>query len=185
MGTKKTLAGAKHKIQDIRKEYYWEKIRQHGAQYPTFHWPSVELLLSFIHTYDIMYTHFAKRFAKYGLSPATFNTLMILSRGEGKAYKQNDLSKLLFVSRANITGLVDSLVRQGLVKREPDLNDRRVCLLEMTEKGEALLEQILPSHYEEIKQVVRSINAKDKRTITAGFAKMLSSVVTEEPKGRK
>ncbi len=182
MGRK--TAGAGPQNEDLRKNYYWEKIRHYGKRYPTFHWPSVELLLSLIHAYDVLYTHFEKRFAELGLSPSGFNILMILSRSDGKAYKQNELSKLLFVSRANMTGLMDSLIRQGLVTRETDPSDRRVCLSKITPRGEALIERMLPSHYQEMARVVSGIGSDDKRTMIAGFSKMLTSVVPKTKKIR-
>ena len=65
---------------------------------------------------------------------------MILSRSQSKACKQNEISQLMLVSRANITGLVDSLVRQGLVERTNDPHDRRVNMVKILPKGEKLLE---------------------------------------------
>jgi MarR family 2-MHQ and catechol resistance regulon transcriptional repressor len=147
---------------DLRTQYYWDRTKRYGERYREFHWPSVALLLNLIHTYDVMATHFAKRIAKYGLSISAFNVLMILSRSDEKGMKQNELSHLMLVSRANITGLIDSLVRQNLVSREQDDRDRRVCIARITPQGAQLLESLLPSHYAEIARIARGVNAREK-----------------------
>ena len=45
----------------------------------------------------------------------------------------------MLVSRANITGLVDSLFRKGLVERINDPHDRRVNMIKILPKGEKLV----------------------------------------------
>lgn len=59
-----------------------------------------------------------------------------------------ELAELLGVDPPNLTTLVDSLERSGLVKRQAHATDRRVKLVEATSKGAALAqkaEEILDS----------------------------------------
>ncbi len=48
------------------------------------------------------------------------------------------LSRRLYVTPANITGIVDRLVKRGLVKRVSKEGDRRIVLVALTESGEEL-----------------------------------------------
>ena len=137
----------------IRSEYYWDKFRKKGNIYREFHRPSVELLLNIIYTYDVVSTHFSKRIAAHGLSSSTFNVLTILTREENSDVKQQELSRLLLVSRANVTGLVESLVKMGLVERMLHEDDRRARIIRVTDKGRSLVEKILPGHYKEIERI--------------------------------
>jgi MarR family 2-MHQ and catechol resistance regulon transcriptional repressor len=168
---------------DLRTQYYWDRTRRYGERYREFHWPSVALLLNLIHTYDVVATHFAKRVAKFGLSISAFNVLMILSRSDEKGMKQNELSHLMLVSRANITGLIDSLVRQGLVSREQDATDRRVCIARITPQGAQLLESLLPSHYAEIARIAGAVNARGKAEMNR-LLDQLRTAVDDEDGGR-
>src|SRR3989338_4828173 len=120
-------------MKDFRAEYYWNLTRIAGAKYKEFHWPSTEFTLNLVHTYDVLSSHLMKLISPYGLSPSTFNILAILYYDKDTGYKQQDLSKFLLVSRANITGLIDSLVRKKLVKRIHNKNDRRICIAQITE----------------------------------------------------
>jgi len=53
-----------------------------------------------------------------------------------------DLSRNLYVTPANITGVIDRLENKGLVERIRQQADRRVALITLTEKGEDLSEQL-------------------------------------------
>src|SRR5476649_1296133 len=131
---------------DHRGEYYWSQVKKHSSQYPSFDWPSAEMFLNLVYTYDVVSSHMAAKVTPYGITKAGFSVLMILSRSQSKACKQNEISQLLLVSRANITGLVDSLARQGLVERTNDPHDRRVNMVKILSKGEKLLEDLLPGY---------------------------------------
>ncbi|HNV87098.1 MAG TPA: MarR family transcriptional regulator [Candidatus Omnitrophota bacterium] len=171
-------------LQDGKMRYYWDRVRHHGARYAKFHWPSVEVILNLVYTYDVALNHFAKRMSKIGLSPSAFNVLMILSRHDEKSCKQRDLSKLMLVSRANITGLVDSLAKRGLISRAPDKTDRRVCIVRMAKKGERLLEQFLPSHYEEMRRILSNLTPAEEKTLTALLSKLRSLFWQQKKEGR-
>lgn len=161
---------------DQRSEYYWSQVRKFGAKYQKFDWPSVEVLLNLIYTYDRVSVHFSKLMRDYGLSLPVFNILMILSRSERKGLKQQEISKLLLVSRANVTGLMNGLLQKGLVKRMPNKKDRRAWLVSLTPKGESLLETYLPEHYAEIYRIFRSFNAKEKMHLSQLMSKLRSFI---------
>jgi DNA-binding MarR family transcriptional regulator len=90
---------------------------------------------------------------------------MILSRSLSKACKQNEISQLMLVSRANITGLVDSLVRLGLVERTNDPHDRRVNRVNILPKGEKLLKDLLPEYYKDIHDIYSIFTAGEKKKL--------------------
>jgi DNA-binding MarR family transcriptional regulator len=54
------------------------------------------------------------------------------------ALSSADLSRKLYVTPSNITGVIDRLERKGLVERIRKVGDRRVALITLTEKGEEL-----------------------------------------------
>lgn len=53
-----------------------------------------------------------------------------------------DLSRKLYVTPANITGIVDRLEKKGLVERVRQAADRRVSLISLTESGQKLGESL-------------------------------------------
>ena len=53
-----------------------------------------------------------------------------------------DLSRLMYVTPSNMTGIIDRLERKNLVRRAGKQGDRRVALIVLTDAGSALSEGI-------------------------------------------
>jgi len=148
---------------DPRGEYYLSQVKKSGAQYPTFDWPSVEMMLNLSYTYDVVSGNLSGKITPYGITRAGFNVLRILSRSESKVCKQNEISQLMLVSRANMTGLVDSLFRKGLVDRINDPQDRRVNMIKILPKGEKLLDDLLPDYYQHMHDICSVFTPAEKK----------------------
>lgn len=79
--------------------------------------------------------------ARYGLSDATWQPLLHLSRiGEG--IRQRDLAESLGIEGPSLVRLLDSLESQGLIERREDETDRRAKAVHLTEDGRTLVEGI-------------------------------------------
>jgi DNA-binding MarR family transcriptional regulator len=71
-----------------------------------------------------------------GLSIPQFDLLSTLTEREGLS--QQELAERLYVTKGNVSGLVDRLVEAGLVERRPLAGDRRSHALHLTDKGREL-----------------------------------------------
>jgi DNA-binding MarR family transcriptional regulator len=74
-----------------------------------------------------------QRLRAIGLSTAQFDLLSTLTEQEG--ITQRDLAERLYVTKGNVSGLVDRLVEAGLVDRRAIPGDRRSYALHLTEAG--------------------------------------------------
>jgi DNA-binding MarR family transcriptional regulator len=72
-----------------------------------------------------------------GLSHAGWVVLMRL--GETDAMTQREIAERCYVSQPTVTGVVDTLERDGLVVRERGTDDRRVVRVRLTDDGRARL----------------------------------------------
>jgi DNA-binding MarR family transcriptional regulator len=77
-----------------------------------------------------------------GISPSQFNILRILRGARPKAVKISEIAERMVNRDPDVTRLVDRLIKQGLVRRERDGDDRRVVLVEVTAPGLALLARL-------------------------------------------
>ena len=102
-------------------------------RYTEFDRPSVDLLLQLLYTHDVVMTDMGRSFAAHGLSDSAFNVLMIL-RSRSQGLQLSELGELLLVRRANVTGLVNCLVRKALVERATD-KDRRIRMAGLLAHG--------------------------------------------------
>ncbi|HLN64293.1 MAG TPA: MarR family transcriptional regulator [Symbiobacteriaceae bacterium] len=85
------------------------------------------------------FRHFHSRIEEEGgLSPSQYLVLKVLDKLE--TLTVSDLAARLDMTVAGATGLLDRLVRAGLVERERDLVDRRVVRVTLSEEGRRQLQ---------------------------------------------
>ena len=78
----------------------------------------------------------AEELKRVGLSIPQFDLLSTLTEQEGTT--QQEVARRLYVTKGNISGLVDRLVEAGLVERRPTPGDRRSHALHLTPQGRRL-----------------------------------------------
>lgn len=81
---------------------------------------------------------------QHGMTSAGVNALVMIALGTDRACgdcgtpgraNHAELARRLWIRPATLTGIVDTLVRAGYVRRERDSQDRRVVWLILTEAG--------------------------------------------------
>ena len=81
----------------------------------------------------------------------------------------SDLAKVLMITKPQITHLVDQLVRLGIVDRMPDVTDRRVINLALTDKGRILLKEMKQKIKENTKNRLASLTAEELSEMSAAL----------------
>ncbi|TMQ91069.1 MarR family transcriptional regulator [Actinomadura soli] len=74
---------------------------------------------------------------KHGISPAGFFVLRMLIVEDG--LRPGEVARRLLVTPATVTSVVDTLERNGHVRRERSYRDRRGVMLRITDSGRRLL----------------------------------------------
>jgi DNA-binding MarR family transcriptional regulator len=118
-------------------------------------------------------------FARHNLSQGRFGVLMqLIDKGEGFQNPRTpaELAEMTGVTRATMTGLIDTLERDGLVKREPDPVDRRMLSVRLTAKGEALLREILPGHFKRMASLMEPLSETERKTLVRLLNKVLEKL---------
>lgn len=117
---------------------------------------------------DFMSTHFAK----YGLSSAKFNALVHLHMAGDRGLNQSELGGKMLVSRANITGLIDRLEKDGLVVRRDDPSDKRAFRVCLTGRAAALMQAFLPVHNDTVHRALSALDREEKKTLISLLEKL-------------
>jgi DNA-binding MarR family transcriptional regulator len=128
----------------------------------------------------VMHAHFAS----HNITQGRFLVMMLLLEKAGDCPSPTtpaELAELASVSRATITGLLDSLERDGFVRREPDPADRRQMSVHLTTKGQSFMNAILPGHFRLINQLMGSLTDEENQTLARLLTKVSVQTATLVP----
>jgi len=135
-----------------------------------------EALVSIYWTGILLRKSFGKVFRPQLRSEAQFNILMILNVTE-HPLTQTDLSRMLFVDKSNITGLVDGLEKDGLLRRNSVEGDRRSYHITLTPKGNSLIKKMEKRYREKVKQVMTVLTGKERVELSRLTRKVRGALV--------
>lgn len=105
------------------------------------------------------------------LTGTQLNALLVLRAAGADGLALGEIGRRLVVTKANVTGLIDRLERDGLVHRDPH-SDRRVTLARLTEKGNQLLEEALPRHLRLLAGLMDCLAPDEKEQLIALLTKL-------------
>lgn len=90
--------------------------------------------LSVMRVNEILMEEVNRTLAPFGLNISRYETLMLLTRSDASVPLRR-IGEYLQVQAASVTNIVDRLEADGLVRREPLAEDRRVHLASITRPG--------------------------------------------------
>jgi len=93
------------------------------------------------------------------LSHSQMMSLVFLDRNEQVSI--NTISKHLGITNAAVSQFIDRMEKNGLVVRTPNPQDRRIKLLELTDKGREVVKLARQSHHRWITQLVASLEPEE------------------------
>jgi DNA-binding MarR family transcriptional regulator len=146
----------------------YECLLEIVRRFPDMDPSACEAYLYLLRAGDEAYRQSETFFNLHDLSSGRFTLLMLLYdkvAGEPLPQTPADLADKAGVTRATITGLVDTLERDGLVRREHDSGDRRMMLVHLTEKGRSALEGILPEHFRRMAALMAPLSEHERKTL--------------------
>lgn len=104
-------------------------------------------------------------FRKYKLSFPQYNVLRVLDASKGGQSRITNVSRIMLVPGANMTGIAKRLEKSGFLTRTSDPSDERVTLLNITPKGKALLARIEKERDQHMHQMLDGFSEKEKQDL--------------------
>ncbi len=105
--------------------------------------------------------------ARHGLNQARLIVLVLLDNTENGSMRSSELAEHASVSRATITGLLDTLERAGFVERTEDVRDRRASCVKITSRGSALLHKVQPLLIRWTEGILSALSAREQGQLVA------------------
>lgn len=105
------------------------------------------------------------------MTSAQFNALLVLQSAGPEGLRMGEIGERLVVTKANVTGLVDRLERQGFVSRNHQ-QDRRATAVALTDDGHAILQETLPRYARLATQLTAGLSDGEKRSFVGLLTKL-------------
>lgn len=173
----------------------YECLLEASKEFPDLDPSAAEAFLHLLRTGDEAFGVTDRNLSDHSISHGRFGVLMLLWRStQPRAAKllgadecasgprtPAELAEAAGVTRATMTGLIDTLERDGYVKREPDPNDRRMMSVLLTAKGERFLNDFLPSHFKLISGLMAPLTETERKTLVRLLGKIQEHAATLPP----
>src|SRR5882672_8443544 len=156
----------------------YECLLEAAKEFPDLDPSATVVFLNLLRTGDEAFRVVESHLAQHDITQGGFSVLMALwgccqREGEDSKLSPAMLAERTGVTRATMTGLVDTLERDGLVRRAPDTADRRMMTVELTSRGERKLMKILPEHFRQMAWLMAPLSEPERKTLVRLPTKLL------------
>jgi DNA-binding MarR family transcriptional regulator len=171
----------------------YECLLEAAKEFPDLDPSAAEAYLHLLRTGDEVFAVADRNLADNNISHGRFGVLMLLWRSTqpraaklmgaddcncGGPRTPAELADAAGVTRATMTGLIDTLERDGFVKREPDPDDRRMMSVRLTAKGDRFLNDFLPGYFKAIAGLMTPLSESERKTLVRLLGKVQQHIAT-------
>ena len=105
----------------------------------------------------------------YDITPLQYGVLECLHIKGGMCI--NELIDRLISTSGTMTVVIKNLEKCGYIKRECKLDDRRACIINLTDEGQHLVKKIMPKKTAQVHDFADTLNDKEKAELLELFYK--------------
>jgi DNA-binding MarR family transcriptional regulator len=109
--------------------------------------------------------------SRFGITLPRFDLMSQLER-HAEGLKMNELSRRMMVTGGNVTGIVDQLVKEGLVQRVVEPADRRAFRVRLTRAGDKAFAEMARAHEEWVVQLLAGLGRRDNDALMQLLARL-------------
>jgi len=142
-----------------------------GREYPNASASATECAMNLARTGDLVLGRVAALLQPLDVSPAGGLVLGIL-KDAGRPCPPNYISERLIVSRATVTGVLDTLAKRDLVRREPHPTDRRMVLVHLTRTGARMADKVRRTVHRAEAEWMGPLNEHERAQLTELLGKL-------------
>jgi DNA-binding MarR family transcriptional regulator len=159
----------------------YECLLAAAERYPSLEPSACDAFLNLLRTGDAVFEAEGRFLSQHGISQGRFTVLMLLNRCQGEPSTPAELADEAGVTRATMTGLIDTLEKDGWARRETDPHDRRTVLVRLTPAGQAFLDKTLPDYFRCVSELLVPLNEDERRQFVALLQKLQQGLTRETP----
>jgi DNA-binding MarR family transcriptional regulator len=149
------------------------------VRYPAASAKATECAMNLVFTADLLVKRIAQLLQPFDLTPASGLVLSILADSP-TSLPPNVIADRLIITRATVTGLIDSLERREYVRRIPHQADRRMLLVEITDKGREVAKAFRPLVHEHQKTYFAALSETEQQHLLDILHQLQTSLMNTE-----
>ena len=149
-------------------------------------WPSVETLphgvvVRFSRALSIIYSDLEAVAADFGISLATLEALAALRLAPPPhRLSQRDVGELLMRTSGTLSVRLARLEQGGLISREPDPDDARGVIVQLTPRGRELVDAAVAARFEAESKLLSALGRQEQEQLRGLLRKLLVSLEQRE-----
>jgi DNA-binding MarR family transcriptional regulator len=126
---------------------------------------------------NTLHTKGTQAIEEFGVTTQQWSVLGALSRPQAEGGMSiNDLSRLLLVSRQNLTGVLSRLERDGLIERATNEEDRRSRKVQLSKQGKALWLKLQDPIHQFYDKALKDLSFDDRLAFIHYFTKLQNNM---------
>ena len=153
-----------------------QMLKFRASRYEEFPYQEVLLTRLCMHMQGKLLENRNKMLKAQGINETLFMALITLESQENHSIQPSELS-------TNATRIADELEKRGWIERRESDNDRRCLHLQLTEKGHAFLQEVLPPQHNCLHQLWSSLSTTEKDQLEQITRKLLTRLDQMEQDG--
>ncbi len=135
----------------------------------------VEQIDLLIRTVQLVRAALNNSFAQLEINEVRYAALKVIGAARETGCSQSELARKLGQSESNICTLVERMEGDQLIIRQQSQQDRRKRVLQVTEPGERILEQVKDYHAKVSQRLLSSLNSDQRRQLNSILKALLKS----------
>ncbi len=139
-----------------------------------------KLLISISRMRNLLFRDLDTIFSSNGLTTTQFAVLEVLYHKGTLCV--GDIQRLILGTSGNIPLVIKNLEKEGLVLRKKSETDRRISMIDLTEKGLLLIKKVYPLQKQRLSELFQDVSNKEKKTLTQSLLEVYQIVLSTKEK---
>jgi DNA-binding MarR family transcriptional regulator len=122
-----------------------------------------------------MAQYMGQRLRPHGVLIGQWAVLHFLYERDGQS--QAELARVVAIEQPTMVRMIDRMVRDGLVTREPDLADRRVSRIRLTDKARALKDALYSESIDANRAAATMFSAEERDRLVEYLHRIIATML--------
>lgn len=138
-------------------------LKKFKASFPQLDPSAVSLFLTLLSTATELETELDRYLSQFGLLQGRWLIMIIVARSEDHTASPSKIALESGLTKATVSGLLDTLEKDGLIERVQCSKDRRRQHVKLSKKGQDTLNMLMPGYYRRVAMLMSTLDEEIRK----------------------